>query len=209
MQGRPHIGAVAQLGERLLCKQEVAGSIPAGSTIARRVSRRPEIRSGSGSRCGVGVRTGVPAGARERRGAGLIGQREECSCGHDDASGRPGRVLDPVGRGLAQRLSGAIRDVVVRDLRWRVDGAGGSAVPLASRRGGGWGRIVSGSIGAVLSCARSRRQKGRGRLSREVIFPRSRRLPIRGPDGARGSPRLRAGPDRKVPVRAVRPRPAR
>ena len=27
-------GAIAQLGERLLCKQEVAGSIPAGSTIA-------------------------------------------------------------------------------------------------------------------------------------------------------------------------------
>ena len=25
-------GAIAQLGERLLCKQEVAGSIPAGST---------------------------------------------------------------------------------------------------------------------------------------------------------------------------------
>ena len=26
-------GAVAQLGERLLCKQEVVGSIPSGSTI--------------------------------------------------------------------------------------------------------------------------------------------------------------------------------
>jgi hypothetical protein len=25
------LGAIAQLGERLLCKQEVAGSIPAGS----------------------------------------------------------------------------------------------------------------------------------------------------------------------------------
>ena len=28
-------GAVAQLGERLLCKQEVVGSIPSGSTINR------------------------------------------------------------------------------------------------------------------------------------------------------------------------------
>src|SRR4051812_19900454 len=28
-------GAIAQLGERLLCKQEVAGSIPAGSTLAK------------------------------------------------------------------------------------------------------------------------------------------------------------------------------
>ena len=30
-------GAIAQLGERLLCKQEVAGSIPAGSTILMKV----------------------------------------------------------------------------------------------------------------------------------------------------------------------------
>ena len=28
-----HDGAIAQLGERLLCKQEVVGSIPSGSTI--------------------------------------------------------------------------------------------------------------------------------------------------------------------------------
>ena len=28
-------GAVAQLGERLLCKQEVVGSIPSSSTILR------------------------------------------------------------------------------------------------------------------------------------------------------------------------------
>jgi hypothetical protein len=28
------LGAVAQLGERLLCKQEVTGSIPVGSTRA-------------------------------------------------------------------------------------------------------------------------------------------------------------------------------
>jgi hypothetical protein len=30
----PTHGAIAQLGERLLCKQEVAGSIPAGSTTS-------------------------------------------------------------------------------------------------------------------------------------------------------------------------------
>ena len=29
-------GAIAQLGERLLCKQEVVGSIPSGSTIFAR-----------------------------------------------------------------------------------------------------------------------------------------------------------------------------
>jgi hypothetical protein len=32
LQSATH-GAIAQLGERLLCKQEVAGSIPAGSTV--------------------------------------------------------------------------------------------------------------------------------------------------------------------------------
>ena len=31
--GRPRDGAIAQLGERVLCKHEVAGSSPAGSTI--------------------------------------------------------------------------------------------------------------------------------------------------------------------------------
>ncbi len=33
-------GAIAQLGERLLCKQEVVGSIPSGSTIGWRSPRR-------------------------------------------------------------------------------------------------------------------------------------------------------------------------
>jgi hypothetical protein len=31
------LGAIAQLGERLLCKQEVAGSIPAGSITLTKV----------------------------------------------------------------------------------------------------------------------------------------------------------------------------
>ena len=31
--GREQEGAVAQLGERLLCKQDVVGSIPSGSTM--------------------------------------------------------------------------------------------------------------------------------------------------------------------------------
>ena len=32
LSGRSPDGAIAQLGERLLCKQEVVGSIPSGST---------------------------------------------------------------------------------------------------------------------------------------------------------------------------------
>ena len=39
----PPKGAIAQLGERLLCKQEVVGSIPSGSTIAER--ERSEVGS--------------------------------------------------------------------------------------------------------------------------------------------------------------------
>ena len=35
--GRSLKGAIAQLGERLLCKQEVVGSIPSGSTRRRRL----------------------------------------------------------------------------------------------------------------------------------------------------------------------------
>jgi hypothetical protein len=34
-------GGVAQLGERLLCKQEVIGSIPFASTISRKWERSP------------------------------------------------------------------------------------------------------------------------------------------------------------------------
>ena len=38
-------GAIAQLGERLLCKQEVAGSIPAGSTnlVSRLYGAQPHM----------------------------------------------------------------------------------------------------------------------------------------------------------------------
>ena len=43
----PFIGGVAQLGERLLCKQEVIGSIPFTSTISQKlmVSRQGKLVS--------------------------------------------------------------------------------------------------------------------------------------------------------------------
>ena len=41
-QGRD--GAIAQLGERLLCKQEVVGSIPSGSTRPAARHRRSDER---------------------------------------------------------------------------------------------------------------------------------------------------------------------
>ncbi len=44
-------GAVAQLGERLLCKQEAVGSIPSSSTTSDAASarRRPSARAAAGS----------------------------------------------------------------------------------------------------------------------------------------------------------------
>ena len=44
IEGFPPYGAIAQLGERLLCKQEVTGSIPVGSTrIAENATRRKSL----------------------------------------------------------------------------------------------------------------------------------------------------------------------
>ena len=51
---RRRIGAIAQLGERLLCKQEVTGSIPVGSTrFYRRIEEcSAKVRPESGpSQC--------------------------------------------------------------------------------------------------------------------------------------------------------------
>ena len=39
-------GAVAQLGERGLCKPEVVGSIPSGSTLSRHAARAVATPSG-------------------------------------------------------------------------------------------------------------------------------------------------------------------
>src|SRR4029453_12514824 len=46
--GAPH-GAIAQLGERLPCKQEVAGSNPAGSIIPRPQLTAPARRGAGGA----------------------------------------------------------------------------------------------------------------------------------------------------------------
>ena len=44
------MGAIAQLGERLLCKQEVVGSIPSGSTRPRpQQIRKSKLRRDKGS----------------------------------------------------------------------------------------------------------------------------------------------------------------
>lgn len=41
--GRSVDGAIAQLGERLLCTQEVSGSIPLGSTINSEIAESTEM----------------------------------------------------------------------------------------------------------------------------------------------------------------------
>ena len=71
-------GAIAQLGERLLCKQEVAGSIPAGSTSSARQQRAMTRAHGTLSPQGA-----VPACAgvitRQRVISGDAGKRIVCS----------------------------------------------------------------------------------------------------------------------------------
>ena len=60
---RVSIGAIAQLGERVLCKHEVVGSIPSGSTIALRCGSR--YGSPSGEHFGSS-RNGLAAGPCDR-----------------------------------------------------------------------------------------------------------------------------------------------
>ena len=59
-------GAIAQLGERLLCKQEVIGSIPIGST-----SNRPGIRNQE-SAISVARATLIGDSSRNRRNNRLL-----------------------------------------------------------------------------------------------------------------------------------------
>ena len=68
---RERIGAVAQPGERLLCKQEVAGSIPAGSTALRLARFRAGRRAGVPS---VGC-SGQGSGRAALRGSAGFGER--------------------------------------------------------------------------------------------------------------------------------------
>ena len=55
-------GAIAQLGERVLCKHEVVGSIPSGSTILRGAAGKDALRSlGEGGLAQVARRFGWQA----------------------------------------------------------------------------------------------------------------------------------------------------
>ena len=58
---RPHRGAVAQLGERLLCKQEVDGSIPFSSTM-QAIGAQPGAKGWRrrAGRCGREGKQGLP-----------------------------------------------------------------------------------------------------------------------------------------------------
>ena len=66
------IGAVAQLGERLLCKQEVVGSIPIGSTIkwpkGHLIPRREVVQYGTDLRLSA---AGSKASARQVEDIGI------------------------------------------------------------------------------------------------------------------------------------------
>ena len=68
---RRHTGALAQLGERLLCTQEVRGSIPLGSTTfpeavrttaSFRFRAHPGGSNPRGAKCPVGISRPSPEG---------------------------------------------------------------------------------------------------------------------------------------------------
>ena len=78
-------GAIAQLGERLLCKQEVVGSIPSGSTRPRARKQRPTSKSsrsaGSIRRFLDIVKKGYARDAGHSSASSLgVGLRERCAC---------------------------------------------------------------------------------------------------------------------------------
>ena len=66
-------GAVAQLGERLLCKQEVVGSIPSSST------RPADLRSAGWRRVGMGGSVGGGVRSAQRCALGTEASVESCS----------------------------------------------------------------------------------------------------------------------------------
>jgi hypothetical protein len=73
-------GAIAQLGERLLCKQEVAGSIPAGSTRRIRTGKRDSTQSAT-YRCSRRASDGSVLEAFRSAGAhmGPVAQRRRAT----------------------------------------------------------------------------------------------------------------------------------
>src|SRR5581483_1186161 len=93
-------GAIAQLGERLLCKQEVAGSIPAGST-----SRNPRK---SGGFC-VGVDRKLERVYEQRGMAGAI--RSTRGTARHDSFKRQGAFASLPGRILDDNTAGGTRRV--------------------------------------------------------------------------------------------------
>ena len=55
--GPPTLGAVAQLGERLVCNQEATGSIPVSSTTTRRFLRPPQVGAAAARSAALQLKT--------------------------------------------------------------------------------------------------------------------------------------------------------
>ena len=74
-------GGIAQLGERLLCKQEVNGSIPFISTMQPNAARRPAALCG-------GKRKPSQAGEPEDAPGGFEAERAASTARREEKSGR-------------------------------------------------------------------------------------------------------------------------
>ena len=98
---RPPKGAIAQLGERVLCKHEVVGSIPSGSTRSLAVLsfvRTVEEICGAVRKSPAGTGTRVPCSLWSGMRVFDIVKREWIRCGRYlnlPSSRRPRRPLKP------------------------------------------------------------------------------------------------------------------
>ena len=110
-------GAIAQLGERLLCKQEVTGSIPVGSTLEkacklakscdpRRRLEQPWMPSSTATEYRAARKTASTADERRRRAAGPSGSVPTCAAQVTSCGCRSRRALRALRIGRRRALSG-------------------------------------------------------------------------------------------------------
>ena len=125
----PRRGAVAQLGERLLCKQEAVGSIPSGSTSIRGQAspdreRKVDVSQGRGGEGSdpYGLTAVQSVGCRTGFGSGLGGKSSVESC-RSLTIGKARRSLG-LDESLADEGLSCILPSITRQKAW--SGAGAS-----------------------------------------------------------------------------------
>lgn len=116
---RAHNGALAQLGEHSLCKREVVGSSPTGSTTLRRspCGDRPSFRKRRAVRGRFAA--GLPGFGMNRTGSGRSRTPGSTRSSFPSVMGRDdgavGTDLGPRCRGVVRRMGGALPHSCMRN----------------------------------------------------------------------------------------------